>query len=82
MGQAAIYLASGHGWPRFDSATWGTMLWIAVVSTAIARLLLFAGINKSGSRQAALISPLETLLGVLFAVAFYLMYVSFTKDPF
>lgn len=64
----AIYLAYGYRWPLFDAATWGIILWIAVIATAIARLLLFAGIQEAGSRQAALVSPLDTLLSVLFAV--------------
>ncbi len=65
---SAIYLAYGYRWPSFDAATWGIILWIAVIATAIARLLLFAGIKRAGSRQAALVSPLDTLLSVLFAV--------------
>ncbi len=65
---STIYLAYGYRWPRFDTTTWGAMLWTAVVSTAMARLLLFAGIKIAGSRQAALVSPLETLLAVLLAV--------------
>ena len=63
-----IYLGFGYGWPHFDATTWWAVLWIAVVATAIARFLLFVGIKIAGSRQAALISPLETLLAVLFAV--------------
>lgn len=63
-----LYLAYGYRLPRFDTVTWGALLWIAIVATAIARLLLFTGIQKAGSRQAALLSPLETLLAVLFAV--------------
>ena len=62
------YLAAGYRAPQFDTPTWGTVLWLAIVATALARLFLFAGIKVAGSRQAALLSPLETLLSVLFAV--------------
>ncbi|WP_089721630.1 DMT family transporter [Candidatus Entotheonella palauensis] len=65
---SAMYLAAGYRWPHFNTETWVTMFWFAIVGTAISRLLLFAGINQAGSRQAALISPLENVLALLLAV--------------
>ncbi len=62
------YLAAGYRSPQFNASTWWAVLWLAIVATAMARLFLFAGIKIAGSRQAALFSPLETLLSVLFAV--------------
>ena len=39
-----------------------------IVVTIIARLLFFAGVKIAGSRQAALLTPLELLLTVFWAV--------------
>ncbi|MGB0384870.1 MAG: DMT family transporter [Ardenticatenaceae bacterium] len=63
-----VYLALGYRVPQFDATTWGAVLWLAVFSSAVARLFLFAGIKIAGSRQAALLSPFETLLTILLAV--------------
>ncbi len=63
-----IYLAVGYRLPHYDGTTWAALLWLAIFTSAIARLFLFAGIHLAGSRQAALLSPLETLLSVLWAV--------------
>jgi drug/metabolite transporter (DMT)-like permease len=43
---------------------------LAVVSTFIARLLLFSGIRRLGSGQFALLAPLETLLTVIWSYLF------------
>lgn len=63
-----VYLAVGYRFPYFDATTWAALLWLAIIASATARLFLFAGINLAGSRQAALLAPLETLLAVLWAV--------------
>lgn len=63
-----VYLALGYRVPQFDAAAWGTVIWIALVATAMARLFFFAGVKLAGSRQAALVIPLNTLLGVFWAV--------------
>ena len=65
---SVVYLAAGYRLPHFDTTTWAALLWLAIFASATARLFLFAGINLAGSRQAALLSPLETLLAVLWAV--------------
>ncbi len=62
------YFAAGYRWPQFDTVAWATVLWLGIVATAVARMLFFAGVKLAGSRQAALIMPLNTLLGVLWAV--------------
>ncbi len=62
------YLAAGYRLPSYDAPTWATLLWLAIFTSAIARLFLFAGIHLAGSRQAALLAPFETLMAVLWAV--------------
>jgi drug/metabolite transporter (DMT)-like permease len=49
---------------------WWVIVITAIVSTAVARLSLFAGIRRIGSAQTALLSPVETLLAVSWAVLF------------
>lgn len=65
---SVLYLGLGYRSPQFETSTWAAALWLAIIATAIARFLLFAGIKKAGSSQAALLFPLNTLLGVLWAV--------------
>lgn len=62
------YLANGYRLPHFDAVAWGTVLWLAIVATALVRFFLFTGIQLAGSRQAALLSPLKILLTVFWAV--------------
>ena len=62
------YLMNGYRWPQFDAVTWGTVLWLGIVITALGRFFLFGGIQLAGSRQAALLSPLRILLAVFWAV--------------
>ena len=64
---SVAYLAAGYRWPDFDAVAWGAVLWVAMVAV-MGRLLLFAGIKIVGSRQAALLTPLDILLTVLLAV--------------
>ncbi|MEM7537158.1 MAG: DMT family transporter [Chloroflexota bacterium] len=60
----SIYLALGSRWPTFGPVTWGALLWLALVATGMARIFLFIGIKRAGSRQAALLMPFGTLLTV------------------
>jgi drug/metabolite transporter (DMT)-like permease len=54
---------------NFPSAKgWVVILCLGIVSTALARVAIFAGIRSIGSRQTALIGPLETLFTVLLAM--------------
>ena len=62
------YLANGIRLPQFNAVTWGAVLWLAIAATVVARLFFFAGIQIAGSRQAALLSPLDILLTVFWAV--------------
>lgn len=49
---------------------WVVIVLTAIVSTAIARLLLYAGIRRAGSGTAALLAPAETMLVVSWALLF------------
>lgn len=62
------YLIVGYRWPVLSINSWGVVFWIAIVATAISRLMLFTGVKYAGSKQAALFSPLDTLLTVFWAV--------------
>src|SRR5260370_14704120 len=43
---------------------------MALFSTYVARLTLFAGVKRLGGGQVALLAPVETLLTVIFSVVF------------
>ncbi len=66
------------GWWWLQGAEWtppGPMGWLAVailavVSTYFARLGFYAAIRRIGSGQVSLLSPLETLLSVLWSILF------------
>jgi DME family drug/metabolite transporter len=49
---------------------WVIIVITGLVSSALARLALFAGIRRIGSARTALMAPVETLLPVLWAVIF------------
>ncbi len=63
-----VYLFQSPQWPTFSRAGWGVIIWTALVSTAVARFAMFAGIRHIGSGQTALLSPVETLLTVFWAM--------------
>lgn len=66
------------GWWFFEGAEWhspGLNGWVAiiilaVVSTFLARLMLYAAIRHIGSGQMALLTPLETLLTITWSILF------------
>lgn len=62
--------AVGRPWQAPGVTGWASILALAVVSTFLARLLLFAGVRRLGSGQIALLSPLETLLTIIWAFLF------------
>lgn len=63
-----VYFLTGHGWPFYSATAWGVILWTGLISTAIARLAMIAGIRKIGSAQTSLLGPLETLLSVFWSI--------------
>ena len=66
----AVRLLQFRPWQPLSPVGWGVVLVTALVSTVLARLALFAGIQRIGSGQAALFGPIETLLTVLWAFLF------------
>jgi drug/metabolite transporter (DMT)-like permease len=57
-------------WQPISPVGWVVILGAALVPTVFARLALFAGIQRIGSGQTALIGPTETLLSVLWSLLF------------
>lgn len=60
----------GAEWTPPGQAGWLAVAMLAIVSTFFARLGYYAAIRRIGSGQVALLSPLETLLAVLWAILF------------
>jgi drug/metabolite transporter (DMT)-like permease len=57
-------------WQMPSPVGWGVILGTGLISTVAARLALFAGIQRIGSGQTALLGPIETALTVLWATLF------------
>jgi len=57
-------------WYNFTTNTWVMIGVLAVFSTVLARLALTAGIQRIGSGQTALLTPVETLMAVTWAALF------------
>ncbi|MCL4263079.1 MAG: DMT family transporter [Anaerolineae bacterium] len=74
MGVTAVCLLAwwlaGRPWQNPSPSGWASILALAVVSTFLARLLLFAGVRRLGSGQISLLAPLETLLTVIWSYLF------------
>jgi drug/metabolite transporter (DMT)-like permease len=62
-----IWVLRVRSWQPLSLLGWGVILGTGLVSTAAARLAMFAAIHCIGSGQVALLGPLETFLGVLWA---------------
>jgi drug/metabolite transporter (DMT)-like permease len=65
-----IRLLQFEPWQSPSLVGWGAILAAALVSTVLARLAMFGGIQRIGSGQTALFGPIETLLTVLWAILF------------
>ncbi|UCC63566.1 MAG: DMT family transporter [Anaerolineae bacterium] len=63
-------LFTRRGWQSFPLAGWVVVLITGVVSTAVARLAMFVGIQRIGSGQTVLLAPVETILVMLWASLF------------
>jgi drug/metabolite transporter (DMT)-like permease len=66
----AWWLIQAPGWHDPGRSGWLAIAALAVVSTYLARLTLFAGVRSLGSGQVALLAPLETLLSVIWSILF------------
>jgi drug/metabolite transporter (DMT)-like permease len=65
-----IRLLQFRPWQSPSLVGWGAILGAALVSTVLARLAMFGGIQRIGSGQTALFGPIETSLTVLWAILF------------
>jgi drug/metabolite transporter (DMT)-like permease len=66
----AAWLAQGAQWHPPTAPAWAGIVVMAVVSTFLARVAMFAAIQRVGGVQVALLVPLETLLTVVWSVLF------------
>jgi drug/metabolite transporter (DMT)-like permease len=71
----AVWLVQGAAlgtalWQPISAGAWAGIVVMAVVSTYLARLGLFAAVRHLGSGQVALLTPLETLLTVIWSALF------------
>jgi len=67
---AGFWLVGGATWYVPGWQVWLAIIFLAVVSTYLSRLAMFSAIQTLGSGQVALLSPLETLLAVIWSIAF------------
>ncbi|MEM7344431.1 MAG: DMT family transporter, partial [Chloroflexota bacterium] len=67
---SVIYSFQFGAWQPFSWTGWAVVLATGLLSTVVARLAMFASIQRIGSGQLALLGPLETLLAVFLAILF------------
>jgi drug/metabolite transporter (DMT)-like permease len=66
----AGWLLFSRGWQDPGGQGWLAILVLALVSTFLARLALFGAVRSLGSGQMALLTPLETMLTVIWSLLF------------
>ena len=66
----AIWLIEGAQWTNNPLQTWALLIALVLVSTLVSRFSLFVAVANIGSGAFALMGPLETLLAVIWSVAF------------
>ncbi len=66
----AWWLAQGAPWRNPAPAAWLLLGLLVIVSTYVARLMMFAAIRQVGGGQVGLLAPVETMLTVLWSVLF------------
>jgi drug/metabolite transporter (DMT)-like permease len=71
-----VYLAEGRSAEPISAQGWMAILLLAILPTALARLLVFAGLRRLGGIQTSLLGIAELLVAV--AAAFALLGESFT----
>jgi drug/metabolite transporter (DMT)-like permease len=69
-GVVAWWMAMGMPWDPPGVPGWTTILILAVVSTYAARLLQFSAVTRIGGGQTSMLSPVETLLAVIWSMLF------------
>ncbi len=70
VGVAGWWLAKGMPWQTPGATGWITIFVLAVVSTYAARLLHFSAVMRIGGGQTSMLSPVETLLAVVWSMLF------------
>lgn len=65
-----FWLIQGLPWRNPATSEWLIILTLALVSTYAARLSLFAAIARIGGGQTSMLTPLETLLTILWSMLF------------
>src|SRR4051812_20441191 len=66
----AMWGIEGGVWHPLQMRGWITALVLAFFSTYLARLLVFAAISRIGGGQMAMLSPVETLMAVMWSFLF------------
>ena len=69
-GVVAWWLVQGMPWDAPGMQDWATILVLGVVSTYAARLLQFNAVTRIGGGQTSMLSPVETLLAVIWSMLF------------
>ena len=64
------WLVEGVEWHDPGWRGWALVMALAVVSTYLARLMLFVSVRKIGGGQTGLLAPLETLFTVIWSILF------------
>jgi len=66
----AYWVMSGAHWEALTGGGWVGLITLALVSTFLARLAMYAAVAYIGSTQMSLLTPLEILLAVIWSVLF------------
>lgn len=64
----AGYEIGAHGWPALSWQSWLGLLWLALMSTAVAYLAWFKGLEKLAGASAAITLFIQPLLGATLAI--------------
>ena len=67
---SAVWAVQAPAWHSLGWAEWAGIAALALVPTYLARLGLFAAVQRLGGGQVALLAPLETLLTVIWSITF------------
>lgn len=70
VGVLILWGLEGAPWQALSPWEWGAAIFLAVMSTYLSRLLLFAAVSRIGGGQMAMLSPVETLLSVIWSLLF------------
>jgi drug/metabolite transporter (DMT)-like permease len=69
-GVAIFWVAQGATWQAPTWSGWLAIVGLAVLTTYISRVLMFGAISRIGSGQVAMLTPVETMLTLLWSYLF------------